>query len=41
MVDVSVCSEETTPIAVGAGIVLRDTVDVKEEAVSLRESSCG
>jgi len=41
MVDISVCGEKSTPVAVGTGIVLGYPVDVKEEAMSFREAGLG
>jgi hypothetical protein len=41
MVDVSVGGEETTPVAIGSGVVLGSSIDVEEETVSFCESGCG
>lgn len=41
MVNISVCGEESTPVAVSTGIVLSYPVDGKEEAMSFWEARLG
>jgi len=41
VVDVSVGGQEAAPVAVRAGVVLGDAVDVEEEAVSFRVARFG